>query len=131
MPVKRGPLMVLNNGYAGKQIVRMLTDGMYAAQPTLTRAATDTANAASAALSTATVNVPTFGLETALAARLAPAVTAANARATAAERYAGTSATSTASGDTHLYFYGDLSFPNISDPDDAKKFIENLENLGG
>jgi TP901 family phage tail tape measure protein len=35
-----------------------------------------------------------------------------------------------ASGDGRtLNFYGDLSFPNITDPDDAEKFIKNLEGL--
>lgn len=32
-------------------------------------------------------------------------------------------------GETHLHFHGDLSFPNITDPDDAMKLIENLEAL--
>ena len=31
-------------------------------------------------------------------------------------------------GDT-MNFYGDLSFPNITDPDDAKKFIDNLKAM--
>lgn len=30
---------------------------------------------------------------------------------------------------TELHFHGDLSFPNITDPNDAATFIENLENL--
>lgn len=33
-------------------------------------------------------------------------------------------------GETVNNFYGDLSFPNITDPDDAGRFIENLEALG-
>lgn len=32
-------------------------------------------------------------------------------------------------GETHNHFYGDLSFPNITSADDAKRFIENLEDL--
>lgn len=32
-PVKKGPLKVLNNGYAGKQITRMIADGMEAGVP--------------------------------------------------------------------------------------------------
>jgi len=26
-------------------------------------------------------------------------------------------------------FYGDLSFPNVKDGDDAKSFLDNLDNL--
>ena len=29
--------------------------------------------------------------------------------------------------ETHLHFYGDLEFPNITDGDDAQAFITNLE----
>jgi len=28
-----------------------------------------------------------------------------------------------------IHFHGDLSFPNITDPDDAQKFLDNLDNL--
>lgn len=37
-PVKEGPLRVLNHGYAGKQIIGMIVDGMDTAAPTLARA---------------------------------------------------------------------------------------------
>jgi phage-related protein len=33
------------------------------------------------------------------------------------------------SGEKHFHFYGDLSFPNITDGDDAETFISNLEIL--
>jgi TP901 family phage tail tape measure protein len=32
-------------------------------------------------------------------------------------------------GEKNFYFYGDLSFPNITDPGDVKLLIQNLENL--
>lgn len=32
-------------------------------------------------------------------------------------------------GETHNHFYGDLSFPNVKDGDDAEAFIRNLESL--
>lgn len=35
-----------------------------------------------------------------------------------------------ASGGTYN-FYGDLEFPNITDPEDAKKFLDNLRDLAG
>lgn len=131
-PVKSGPLTVLNNGYAGKQIVKMLADGVIAGSPQLTSAAQTALRATNNVLSTSRLTVPGFGLQSTLAASVAPVVTAAMTRANAAERYAGTSATqSNNGGETHLHLYGDLVFPEIKDGDDAKKFIENLENLAG
>jgi hypothetical protein len=32
-------------------------------------------------------------------------------------------------GETHNHFYGDLSFPNITDAGQAKEFMDNLDNL--
>jgi TP901 family phage tail tape measure protein len=32
-------------------------------------------------------------------------------------------------GEKNFYFYGDLEFPNITDPEDADLFIQNLENM--
>lgn len=32
-------------------------------------------------------------------------------------------------GETHNHFYGDLTFPNVKDGDDAEAFIRNLESL--
>jgi hypothetical protein len=32
-------------------------------------------------------------------------------------------------GGKTINFYGDLSFPNITDPADADEFLRNLENL--
>jgi hypothetical protein len=32
-------------------------------------------------------------------------------------------------GEKNFYFYGDLEFPNITDPADADLFIQNLENM--
>lgn len=37
-PVKKGPLQVLNNGYAGREIVRMITEGMLRERPEVSRA---------------------------------------------------------------------------------------------
>lgn len=34
-------------------------------------------------------------------------------------------------GTTEIHFHGDLSFPNITKPNDAKTFIRNLESLAG
>jgi hypothetical protein len=33
------------------------------------------------------------------------------------------------SGETHLHFHGDLSFPNIRKSGDADEFIKNLEAM--
>jgi TP901 family phage tail tape measure protein len=32
-------------------------------------------------------------------------------------------------GEKHYHFYGDMSFPNVKSGDDAKTFLDNLENL--
>jgi len=130
-PVKEGPLKVLNNGYAGGQIVKMLADGMTAQLPTLTSAAEAVARAANPGLSNATLGMPTLTAQSALAASVAPIVTAATARADAAAARAAESATQANNGETHLHFHGDLSFPNINNGEDAQAFIQNLESLAG
>jgi phage-related protein len=59
-PVKEGPLTVLNNGYAGRQIVRMLTGGITSEAPEM-RAALDNALAGVTPAITPTVGQPTPG----------------------------------------------------------------------
>ena len=53
-PVKAGPLRVLNDGYAGKMIARMLASGMRDATPLVYRASANLADAAAFAPSLAT-----------------------------------------------------------------------------
>jgi TP901 family phage tail tape measure protein len=130
-PVKTGPLTVLNHGYAGKQIVKMLADGVVAGTPALVSATDYAMRAANGSLSNARLGMSAIGVQTAVGANVSSVVTAANTRAAAAERFASTQATTGGGGDTHNHFYGDLVFPEIKTGDDAKTFIQNLENIGG
>lgn len=52
-PVKEGPLVVLNRGHAGKQIVKMITDGVDSESSSLLRTMVATLTVPSAALATA------------------------------------------------------------------------------
>lgn len=54
------------------------------------------------------------------------------ARATSAASHAGQETWGNVThNETHFHFHGDLSFPNISDGNDASEFVKNLEALAG
>lgn len=58
-PVKQGPLMVLNDGYAGKQIAKMVADGIEAGTPVTAAAAKALAKQIDAAMASASQYVTT------------------------------------------------------------------------
>lgn len=57
-PVKEGPLTVLNNGYAGRQIVEMLTGGIRAGAPDVRRALDDALVGARVSVDAAAATAP-------------------------------------------------------------------------
>jgi len=125
-PVKRGPLKVFNNGYAGSQIGEMLAGGMESSVPVLMSAASTMVDAVSSTLS-ANLGV---GVASAIKQATATMPSAATmAPTTTATLPGGGYAGSEWTGSKTYNFYGDLEFPNITSGEDAQTFLENLEAL--
>lgn len=120
-PVKEGPLRVLNNGYAGGQIVRMMADGATANVPYMQRAF---ANVAASALSSMDDEMSRAALK-----RMQTGIVRAGTGMSSGTGSPGSTAQQGTGTGTVIVINGNLEFPNISSGDEADKFIDNLKKL--
>ena len=132
-PAKRGPLSGRGNPiYSGRSIGRLLSKGLLEQSSTVESAAASIMKPVSRILGDASFGWDANVLKSPTITLLPGRVAHAEARLTAQEATKPTTSYGGGEATVKQYnFYGDLSFPNITSPDDADDFISNLEALAG